>query len=111
MNAENEAPVEVFKRATAATLRAMSAQDEVEVTFSNDAPSVSGKRVRIPAPARDMNPRDAAVARGSADAAALRLKHHDAGVHAARMPTSTAARAAFEALETARVEAIGASEM
>ena len=111
MSAENEAPVEVFKRATTAAIRAMSAQDEVEVTFSNDAPSVSGKRVRIPAPARDMNPHDAAVARGSADAAALRLKHHDASIHASRMPTSSAARAAFEALETARVEAIGASEM
>jgi cobaltochelatase CobT len=108
---ENESPVEVFKRATAATLRAMAEQDELEVSFSNDAPSVSGKRVRIPSPARDMNPRDAAVARGSADAAALRLKHHDAAVHANRMPSSPAARAAFEALETARVEAIGAQEM
>ena len=44
---ENESPVEVFKRATAATLRAMAEQDELEVSFSNDAPSVSGKRVRI----------------------------------------------------------------
>jgi len=108
---EPESPVEVFKRATAATLRAMAEQDELEVTFSNDSPSVSGKRVRIPAPARDMNPRDAAVARGSADAAALKLKHHDATIHASRMPTSAAARSAFEALETARCEAIGAQEM
>jgi cobaltochelatase CobT len=108
---ESETPVEIFKRATAATLRAMSGQDEVEVSFSNDAPSVSGKRVRIPNPARDLNPRDAAIARGAADAVALKLRHHDAGIHAYRMPTSTQARAAFEALEQARVEAIGAKQM
>ena len=63
MSSDNETPVETFKRATAATLRAMSGQDEVEVNFSNDAPSVVGKRVRIPNPARDLNPRDAAIAR------------------------------------------------
>ena len=58
MSSDHETPVETFKRATAATLRAMSGQDEVEVNFSNDAPSVVGKRVRIPNPARDLNPRD-----------------------------------------------------
>jgi len=108
---DNETPVETFKRATAATLRAMSGQDEVEVNFSNDAPSVVGKRVRIPNPARDLNPRDAAIARGAADAVALKLRHHDPGIHAYRIPSSTQARAAFEALEQARVEAIGAREM
>jgi cobaltochelatase CobT len=108
---DNETPLETFKRATAATLRAMAAQDDVEVTFSNEAPSVLGKRVRIPNPARDLNPRDAAVARGAADSVALKLKHHDAGIHAYRTPQSAPARAAFDALEQARCDAIGASEM
>jgi cobaltochelatase CobT len=108
---DQETPLETFKRATAAALRAIAAQDEVEVTFSNDTPSVSGKRVRIPNPPRDLNPRDAAIARGAADAVALKLRHHDAGVHAYRMPHSAAARAAYDALEQARCEAIGAEEM
>ena len=107
----DETPLDTFKRATAATLRAMSGQDEVEVSFSNEAPSVSGKRVRLPTPPRDLNPRDAAVARGAADAAALKLRHHDIGVHAHRTPHAGPARAAFEALEQARCEAIGAREM
>jgi len=108
---EPDTPVEIFKRATAATLRAMSGQDDVEVAFANEAPSVVGKRVRIPSPPRDLNPRDAAIARGASDAVALKLRHHDAGVHAYRLPQSAPARAAFEALEQARVEAIGAEEM
>ncbi len=106
-----DTPIEVFKRATVATVRAMSGQDEVEVTFSNDAPSASGKRVRIPNPARDLNPRDAAVARGAADAMALKLRHHDSAIHSYRMPSSAPAIAAFEALEQARVEAIGSRQM
>jgi cobaltochelatase CobT len=108
---DSDTPIEVFKRATTATVRAMSGQDEVEVTFSNDAPSVSGKRVRIPNPARDLNPRDAAVARGAADAMALKLRHHDTAIHANRLPSSAPAVAAFDALEQARVEAIGSRQM
>jgi cobaltochelatase CobT len=108
---QNETPLETFKRATAATVRAMSAQDEVEVSFANEAPSAVGKRVRIPNPPRDLNPKEAAVARGAADAMALKLRHHDAGVHAYRTPSSAQARAAFDALEQARYEAIGAREM
>jgi cobaltochelatase CobT len=52
-----------------------------------------------------------AVVRGAADAAALRLRHHDPGIHARRMPVEDSARAAFEALEQARVEALGANAM
>jgi cobaltochelatase CobT len=111
MSSPADTPLDVFKRATASTLRAMSGQDEVEVTFSNDAPMVSGKRVRIPSAPRDLNPKDAAVARGAADAAALKLRHHDSAVHAYRTPQSAPARAAFDALEQARWEAIGAEQM
>jgi cobaltochelatase CobT len=109
--ASNETPLDIFKRATAATLRAMSGHDEVEVAFANDPPGVAGNRVRMPNPPRDLNPRDAAIARGTADAIALKLRHNDAGVHTLRLPQSAAARAAFEALEQARCEAIGAEEM
>ena len=108
---DSDTPIEVFKRATTATVRAMSGQDEVEVTFSNEAPTVSGKRVRIPNPARDLNPRDAAIARGAADAMALKLRHHDIAIHANRLPNSAPAIAAFDALEQARVEAIGSRQM
>jgi cobaltochelatase CobT len=111
MSSPADTPLDIFKRATASTLRAMSGQDEVEVTFSNDAPMVSGKRVRIPSAPRNLNPKDAAIARGAADAAALKLRHHDAAVHAYRTPQSAPARAAFDALEQARWEAIGAEQM
>jgi cobaltochelatase CobT len=108
---DSETPLEIFKRSTTAALRAVSGQDGIEVTYTNEPVSVLGKRVRIPNPARDLNPKDVAVARGAADTAALKLRHHDADIHAQRMPQSAPARAAFEAMEQARFEAIGAGEM
>jgi cobaltochelatase CobT len=108
---EPDTPIEIFKRATAATLRAMAEQPDVEVAFATEPASVAGKRVRIPTPPRDLNPRDAAIARGAADAVALRLRHHDDAIHAYRTPQSAPARAAFDALEQVRCESIGAEEM
>jgi cobaltochelatase CobT len=49
--------------------------------------------------------------RGEADAMALRLRHHDAEVHAKRAPSGQMSRAIFEAVEQARCEALGAKRM
>ncbi len=103
--------LETFKRATAATLRAMAAHEEVTVTFGGEPPGIVGTKARLPSPSRLMNPLEAAKVRGAADAVALRLRHHDATLHARRMPTDDTARATFEALEQARCEAIGARQM
>ena len=54
---------------------------------------------------------DAAILRGNADAMALRLACHDANVHRRLLPQTPQARAVFEAVEQARVEAIGARRM
>src|SRR5690348_5635486 len=108
---EHESPVEVFKRATTAAIRAIAERDDIQVGFSAEPPGIAGTRVRVPMPARDLNPRDVASLRGAADAVALRLRHHDSAVHAQRMPTGDTARAAFDALEQARCEAIGARSM
>ncbi|HYD30184.1 MAG TPA: cobaltochelatase subunit CobT [Azospirillaceae bacterium] len=108
---EKESPVEIFKRSTAATVRAMAERDDLQVTFSAEAPGLLGTRVRVPLPARDMNPRDVAALRGAADAVALRLRFHNPAVHAQRMPATADARAAFDALEQARCEALGARAM
>ncbi|MBA3510488.1 cobaltochelatase subunit CobT, partial [Sphingomonas sp.] len=41
----------------------------------------------------------------------LRLRHHDARLHASHVPMDVEARSVFDALETARVEALGARSM
>ena len=106
-----ETPVEEFKRATAATLRAIGRAPEAEVTYGVEQPGIVAGRVRLPVPATDLNPHERALVRGEADALALRLRHHDEAVHQRRAPGSGVAKAIFDAMEQARCEAIGANQM
>src|SRR5947207_6235007 len=109
--AQEYSPTEIFKRATAATLRAIAERDDVTVGFGPEAAGVSGARVRLPNPPRDLPAEEAAQLRGAADSLALRLRYHDDAVHSKRAPGSPLARSVFEALEQARVEALGSRRM
>jgi cobaltochelatase CobT len=109
--AENDSPVEIFKRATAATVRAIAEREDVAVSYGAEPAGAAGARVRLPLPGRELSEREAAPVRGAADALALKLRYHDAGVHAKRLPVGETARAIFEGVEQARVEALGARRM
>jgi cobaltochelatase CobT len=108
----DDTPLEAFRLALAGATRAMARDAEVELGFTSDVPGVSGKSVKAPMPGRGvLGVRDAAAARGFADAAALRLRHHDERLHARAAPADEIARAVFDAAEQARVEALGARGM
>ncbi len=109
--AQDFSPAELFKRATAATLRAIAERDDLTVAFGPEAAGLSGTRVRLPNPPRDMPADEAAQLRGAADSLALRLRYHDDAVHSRRLPGSPLARAVFEAVEQARIEALGSRRM
>ena len=53
-------PTEIFKRATASTLRAIAERDDLTVGFGPEPPGLSGARVKLPNPARDLPPEEAA---------------------------------------------------
>jgi cobaltochelatase CobT len=106
-----ETPLDNFKRSTAAALRALAEREDVTVSYAADPPGISGTRARLPLPARDLEPEAAAQIRGAADSIALRLRHHDPAVHAKRQPSAEDARLVFEAVEQARVEALGSRSM
>src|ERR1700722_6531102 len=109
--AQEFSPTEIFKRATATTLRSIAENEEVNVTFGPEPAGLSGKRVRLPNPARDLPADEVAQLRGAADSMALRLKYHDDRVHSKRLPGGPLAKAIFESLEQARVEALGTRRM
>jgi len=109
--AEAETPVEAFKRATAATVRAIAERDDVTVSYGAEPAGAAGTRLRLPLPARDLSDAEAGPVRGAADAMALKLRYHDTAVHARRAPLGETARAIFEGVEQARVEALGTRRM
>ncbi len=106
-----EAPTEPFKRAVGICLRAISGKGDLEVSFASERPGLSGTKARLPEPPRRLNEREAAIVRGHADSLALRLACHDPAVHRKLAPGGQQARAVFEAVEQARVEAIGSRRM
>ena len=103
----NETPLDRFKAVLAGTARAIAEEPEVELAFTADQPTQSGKHIKVPMPARALPAEQVAEARGFADGFALRLKHHDTAMHLKGAPAEAVARAVFDAVETARIEALG----
>jgi cobaltochelatase CobT len=107
-----ESGTERFRRALAGAARAIARDAEADVVFGTDSSAApAGKTARVPSPGSGMQPRLVAEARGAADALALRLRHHDQRLHSSLAPAEPDARAVFDALESARVEALGARSM
>jgi cobaltochelatase CobT len=106
-----ESPTEPFKRAVATTLRAIAGKPELEVNYAAEKPALNQERARLPEPPRRMTKADAAILRGHADSMALRLAMHSPQIHKKMLPQGENARSVFEAVEQARVEAIGSRRM
>jgi cobaltochelatase CobT len=104
-------PADPFKKALAEATRVLADDPELAVTYSVDPPGLTADGVRLPQVSRRMTRDEVLLARGTADSLALRRKHHDAGVAARYMPQGQMARDLYEAMETARCEALGARDM
>ncbi|MEO7277323.1 MAG: cobaltochelatase subunit CobT [Sphingomicrobium sp.] len=102
---------DLFRRVLGGAARAIARDPDVDVVFANDSTPGPGKTAKVPSPGAGLEPRLVAEARGAADAAALKLRHHDALLHARLGPADADARAVFDALETVRVEALGSRGM
>ena len=106
-----ESPAEPFKRVLGMAVRAIAGDGEVQVSYAPGKPEIDGKLVQLPEPSRAPSAKEIAVVRGWADSLALTVACHDPKLHARLAPKSGPARAVFEAVERARVEALGANRM
>ncbi|HLO79068.1 MAG TPA: cobaltochelatase subunit CobT [Magnetospirillum sp.] len=109
--ARDETPADLMKRCTTAVLRAIAGRGDLDVGYGTGAATVHGVEVRLPAPPRNVTASDLVRLRGTADAVALRFRYHNDGLHARRMPPGAEARRVYEAVEQARIEALGARRM
>jgi len=106
-----ESPAEPFKRALGLCVRAIAGDGEVQVSYAPGKPEIDGKIVQLPEPSRVPSRQEVAVIRGWADSLALTAACHDVKLHARLAPRAGPARAVFEAVERARIEALGANRM
>jgi len=106
----DESVLDKFKQALTGATRAIAREPESEITWTAEAPGIQGKSIRVPMPGRNLPRAQAMEARGVADSYALRMRHHNAAMHARAMPAEPDARAAYDAIERVRYEALGERE-
>lgn len=106
-----QSPLDRFRSVLTGASRAIAQEPEVELAFTADSPVQAGKHLKIPMPARSLPADQVAEARGFADGFALKLRHHNAALHARGAPAEAVARAVYDAVEQARVEALGSRAM
>ncbi|HSG90072.1 MAG TPA: cobaltochelatase subunit CobT [Pseudomonadales bacterium] len=108
---DEESPLEPFKRATTATMRALADDPDLEVTFGQGTPTLRGNRARVPMPQVGSSAQEISAVRGIADAFALRIAHHDDALHTRNRPPAGPALDLYESAEDARCNAIGANRL
>ena len=108
---EAENPLEPFKRAMTATMRALAEDEELDVSFGPGAPTARGNRMRVPLPSVGCDADELDSVRGVGDQFALKLRHHDAALHARFAPQGGPAQEMFEWIEEARIASIGSLRM
>ncbi len=111
MSKPSDNPADPFKKALAEATKVMADDPELAVTYSVDPAGQTAETIRLPQVSRRMTRDEVLLARGTADAFALRHKFHDPKVGARYMPQGQMAQDLYEAMETARVEALGAQHM
>jgi len=111
MAQKSDNPADPFKKALAEATKVMADDAELNVSYSVDPSGLAGDQMRLPQVSRRMSRDEVLLARGTADALAMQRKYHDDGLHAKYRPQGDMARDIYEAMETARCEAMGARDM
>ena len=99
---QNDNPADPFKKALAEATKTMADDPELGVTYSVDPPGMAKDSMRLPQVTRRMTRDEVLLARGTADAFAMRRRYHDEAVAARYTPPGQMARDLYEAMETAR---------
>ena len=111
MASNSDNPADPFKKALAEATKVMANNPELNVNYTVDPSGISGDSIRLPQISRRMSREEVLIARGTSDALALYHRYHNEKTHARYVPEGGIAQEIYEAMETARCEALGARDM
>ncbi len=111
MASSSDNPADPFKKALAEATKVMANNPELNVNYTVDPSGISGDSIRLPQISRRMSREEILIARGTSDALALYHRYHNEKTHARYVPEGGIAQEIYEAMETARCEALGARDM
>ncbi|OED43373.1 hypothetical protein AB833_03750 [Chromatiales bacterium (ex Bugula neritina AB1)] len=99
--------IDLLKRSLSACARAVAGDETLAVSFERGRSNVEIGGTRVQDPTDGMTADELAVTRGQTDSMALWRAHHDVKIHQRTAPQEATARLVFDAVEQARVEAVG----
>ena len=108
---QSDNPADAFKKALSEATKVLANDPDLNVSYTVDPAGMSGDAMRLPQVSRRMTRDEVMLARGTADALALNRRYHNGQTHARYTPQGEMARELYEAMETARCEAMGARDM
>ena len=111
MVTKSDNPADPFKKALSEATKVLADNPELSINYSVDPSGLSGDTIRLPQVSRRMTKDEVLLARGTADALAMHHKYHNSDLHSRFTPDGPMARELYEAMETARCEAVGAKDM
>jgi cobaltochelatase CobT len=111
MKSSSDNPADPFKKALAEATKVMADDPDLTISYSVDPPGMTADQIRLPQVTRRMTRDEVLLARGTADALALRHRYHNGKTFDRYQPQGQMARELYAAMEEARCEAIGARAM
>lgn len=108
---QNNTAKEKFREALKGCARAVSGNDELQMTFGQDGPTMTGNTALIPDLPLKPTYTDVQVMRGMTDSLSLKASCHDASAHQKRAPYDAEAKMIYDALEEVRYEMVGSQRM
>jgi len=108
---ENINTVDIIKRALTDTTRSISEDSEIEVVYGNEKAGLNGKKIQLTEPNILLSREELSILRGNADLLALKVKNHNEEIYSKYKPRGRQALQIYNAIEEARVEALGSINM
>ncbi len=106
MASELDETEQKFKNAITSTIKAISGNNDIDVTFQGENAFIFGNKVVLP----EINEANEQSIRGFADSIAMRIKHHDSDIYNKNKPQHPISKLIFDNLEILRYENIGSEE-
>ena len=109
---KNDRQSELVKKALSSSVRAISNDPNIEITFTPDNTQQSDSNlVQIPIPSREPKNNEIFELRGIGDSSALKIKYHDKDLHLKNLPKGDLAIEVYNAIEKVRYESIGSKKL
>ena len=99
--------IDLFKNSISSTVRAISENKNIDITYSTPSKTKKDNQIILPSPSIKLLENEKNEIRGKADSSALKLKYHNKLIHKLKTPNSVISRKIFNSIETARYESIG----